>query len=70
MTELNKLLNRTEFELKTFFRTLEFKNIGLTRYLIQIKTVTGCLLNSVVLFSHVLAYVQWEPFTCTSKFST
>ena len=23
-----------------------------------------------VLFSHVLAYVQWEPFTYTSKVST
>ena len=33
-------------------------------------TVAVTLSHSAVLFSHVLAYVQWEPFTYTSKFST
>ena len=32
--------------------------------------VAVTLSHFAVLFSHVLAYVQWEPFTYTSKFST
>ena len=31
-------------------------------------TVAVTLSHSPVLFSHVLAYVQWEPFAYTSKF--
>ena len=64
--------------------TLEFKNIGLTCYLIQFRIVTGCLLNSVrfnnwfnsIIVQHIPFYrqlydwVNWTLFNLVIWFNS